>query len=151
MKEIIGEFITDYVLSHNKDGFFRKTLIGFSSEKDERYENIKDIIGSHHLYPTDVLPSCRTLVSFFIPFTKKVVESNILEDNTEVSYIWANTYYEGNELINDLTNRLVEYLKGFNVEGATIQATQGFDKDLLRAPWSHKSAAYIAGLGGTLY
>lgn len=147
MKEKIEEFIINYVLDHNKDDFFREPLIGFSSAKDERYENIKEIIGPHHLYPIEVLPSCKTVVAFFIPFTKKVVESNILKDNKEVSYIWAKTYYECNKLIDNLTRELIEYLKEFNVKGATIQATQGFDKKLLKAPWSHKSAAYIAGLG----
>ncbi len=147
MKEKIEEFITDYVLSKNKDGFFREPLIGFSRAKDEKYEDIKTIIGPHHLYPIEVLPSCKTVVSFFVPFTKMVVDSNILKDNKEISYIWAKTYYECNKLIDDLTRELIGYLRRFNVTGATIQATQGFDKKLLKAPWSHKSAAHIAGLG----
>lgn len=145
MKEKIQKFITDYVLSHNKDELFRAPLIGFSSAGDERYKRIKEIIGPHHLYPTDILPTCKTVVSFFIPFTKKVVESN-KQDET-VSYLWAKTYYECNTLINNLTAHLIEYLKDFSVTAATVQATHGFDEELLKAPWSHKSAAHIAGLG----
>ena len=91
------------------------------------------------------MPSCKTVVSFFVPFTKKVVESNRYDK--EVSYIWAKTYYECNKMINNLTGELVEYLKDFNATAATVQATHGFDEQLLKGQWSHKSAAYIAGLG----
>lgn len=147
MKEKIEAFIRDYVMTHNEDELFREPLVGFSSADDERYENIKEIIGPHHLDPREVLPSCKTVVSFFIPFTKKVVESNIIEGKKKVSYLWAKTYYECNKLINNLSGDLVEYLKDFNVDGARVQATNGFDTVKFVAAWSHKSAAVIGGLG----
>lgn len=147
MQKKIKDFIINYVISHNEDELFREPLIGFSSVNDERYKNIKEIIGPHHLHPTEVLPSCKTIVSFFIPFTKKVVGSNIVEGKKKVSYLWAKTYYECNILINSLAEGLVEYLKDFNATGATIQATKGFDTELFVAQWSHKSAAVISGLG----
>jgi len=147
LREKIQGFITDYVMNHNHNGLFREPLIGFSSAEDARYENIKEIIGPHHLHPREVLPTCKTVLSFFIPFTKKVVDSNIAEGKTKVSYIWAKTYYECNNLINSLSGDLIEYLRGFNITGSTVQATQGFDKVKFVAPWSHKSAAVIGGLG----
>lgn len=147
MKEKIKGFITDYIMSHDDNGLFRQPLIGFSSVEDERYERIKEIVGLHHLHPREVLPTCRTVISFFIPFTKKVIESNILEGRTKVSHLWAKTYYECNKLINSLAGDLVDYLKDLNINGATIPATHGFDKVNFVAPWSHKSAAVIAGLG----
>ncbi len=147
LREKIEGFITDYIMSHNDNELFRKPLIGYSRADDERYEEIKKTVGPHLLRPRDILPTCKTVVSFFIPFTKKVVESNIIEGRTKVSYLWAKTYYECNNLINSLTEELVDYLKEFNVNGTTVPATHGFDKEKFVAPWSHKSAAVIAGLG----
>jgi len=147
LREKIEGFITDYVLSHNDNDFFRKPLVGFSSASDERYENIKEIVGPHHLHPREILPTCKTVVSFFIPFTKKVIESNISEGKSKVSYTWAKTYVECNNLINSLTRDLIEYLKEFNINGATVPATHGFDTVKFVAPWSHKTAAVIAGIG----
>lgn len=147
MREKIEKFIIDYVMSHNDNELFRKPLIGFSSASDERYENIKETIGPHHLHPKEILPDCKTVVSFFIPFTKKIVEDNISEGRSKVSYLWAKTYCECNNLINSLTGDLIKFLRDYNINGATVQATHGFDKVNFVAPWSHKSAAVIAGLG----
>ena len=144
VKEQIIQFIKDEVKDNNKNSFFREPLVGFSSANDELYKNIKEIVGKHHLFPEEILPEVKSVVSFFIPFSEELIESN---RGREVSEEWAKSYVEGNSLINSTCEKLAEKLKEDGIKSGIVKATFGYDKELLMAVWSHRSAAFIAGLG----
>lgn len=141
---IITSRITDEVLSNNGKGYFRAPLVGFSSAFDPAYTALKTIIGEHHLLPTDILPEARSVVSFFVPFSERVVKSNRGE---AVSVEWADSYVDCNTLINATTAKIVAMLQDFGIRAATEPSTHTFDTTTLKAPWAHKSAAVISGLG----
>ena len=65
-EEIINK-IKFHVIESNDEKIFREPLVGFSSANDPCYLEIKEIVGKHHLYPTDILPDARSVISFFIP------------------------------------------------------------------------------------
>lgn len=125
--------------------FFRLPLVGVSAAADPAYTQIKEIVGPHHAYPQDILPGVQSLVSFFIPFSQMVVASN--RKSADVSEEWALAYVYGNRLINRISQKLVDYFTGSGIAAATVPATHSFDEKTLMAAWSHRSAAYIAGLG----
>ena len=143
-KEQIIRFIKDEVKDNDPNSFFREPLVGFSSAQDELYINIKEIVGKHHIEPKDILAEAETVVSFFIPFTEALVKGNRGE---EVSEEWAVSYIECNALIAGICEKLIKELAKSGVQGAAVKATHGFDETILAAAWSHRSAAYIAGLG----
>jgi len=142
--EIINR-INSYVIEGNGENLFRKPLVGFSNAHDEYYKKIKEIVGGHHLYPWDILPMAKSVISFFIPFDNKIVESNRASEET--SYEWAYAYIQANSLINSISNSLIEWLKEKDINAATVKATHTYDPINLVSAWSHRSAAYIAGLG----
>jgi epoxyqueuosine reductase QueG len=144
IKQQIIDYIKNEVEENNPQQFFREPIVGFSSADDELYQNIKKIVGEHHLFPQEVLPGAKTVVSFFIPFTKKVVESN---KGAEVSDEWALSYIRCNHLISGICESLTEMLRKNGVKASGMKTLRGFDKENLRSEWSHRSAAYIAGLG----
>ena len=143
-REEIIQFIKDEVKNNNEHDFFREPLVGFSSANDELFRKIKEIVGEHHILPQDILPEAATVVSFFIPFSEELIKSN---RGSEVSEEWALSYLEGNALINGTCEKLIQVLAGKGIKAGAMKATFGFDKTLLMAVWSHRSAAYIAGLG----
>jgi epoxyqueuosine reductase QueG len=143
-KEEIIRFIKNEINNNNHRLYFREPLVGFSSAEDELYNNIKEIVGKHHLYPRDILPEAKTVVSFFLPFSRELITGNRGEQVTEE---WALSYIDGNGLINDTCEKLVEELKKSDIKAATQKATHGYDKTILAAAWSHRSAAYVSGLG----
>ena len=145
LKEEIIEFIEKMVLELESKGFFRKPIVGFSSAKNPLYEQLKDIVGPEHLHPKDILPNAQSVVSFFIPFSESVVKSN--KENIYASRDWGKSYIEGNKLINQISEKLIEYLANKNIDASTIKATHNFDEKTLRSAWSHRSAAYIANMG----
>jgi len=50
-------------------------------------------------------------------------------------------------LINEISEEMIRYLKDRGIEAATVKATHTFDEKTLKSGWSHRSAAYISGLG----
>lgn len=143
-EELIG-LISKGVLESEKEELFREPLVGFSSANDPLFIQLKEIVGPEHLYPQDILPEAKTVVSFFIPFSEKVVSSNRKSDS--VSQEWAESYLEANILINEISQKIIKYLEGQGILAATVKATHTFDEKTLKSGWSHRSAAYIAGLG----
>lgn len=145
LREEIIELINESVSDSDNEEFFRNPLVGFSSANDPLYNDLKEIVGPHHFHPQDILPEAKTVVSFFIPFSKEVVASN--RKGEYCSREWAESYVKANGLIDHISNKLIHYLAGKDIKAATIKATHTYDERTLKSAWSHRSAAYIAGLG----
>jgi epoxyqueuosine reductase len=145
IKEEIINIIENSLLQSGNKEIFRTPLVGFSSASDPLYIKLKEIVGPQHLLPENILKNARTVVSFFLPFSEDIVLSN--KNQEEVSYEWAKAYIVANSTINQISIRIAEYLNKKGIKTATIKATHNFDEKTLMAGWSHRSAAYIAGLG----
>ena len=145
LKEEIIELVKNSVHESESKGLFRKPIVGFSYADNPLYDQLKDIVGPEHLHPNDILPNAKSVVSFFIPFSDTVVKSNI--KGSGVSYEWAKSYVEANSLINQISEKLADYLKNKNIDAATIKVTHNFDENTLKSAWSHRSAAHIANMG----
>lgn len=145
LKEEIRSFIERMVLESERKDLFRKPLVGFSSADNSLYTDLKDIVNPDHLHPKDILPKAQTVISFFVPFSETVVDSN--KKGPAVSYQWAESYVEANKLINQISADLVDYLKKKKIDAATIKATHNFDEKTLKSAWSHRSGAYIVNMG----
>jgi epoxyqueuosine reductase QueG len=96
--------------------------------------------------PQDLVPGARTVVSFFLPFARWVVEANAREREVAARE-WAVAYVETNALIGLISTQLAEALGKRGILAGTVPATHNFDEDTLHSGWSHKSVAVIAGLG----
>lgn len=145
LKKEVTLLIKNEVLNSKKIELFREPLIGFASANDPLFSQLKEIIGPHHILPEDILPEAKTVVSFFVPFSEHVVLSN--RQNTNVSNEWAQTYLEANNLINGISEKLIKYLNEKGIKGETVHATHTYSEKTLSTAWSHRSAAFIAGLG----
>lgn len=145
LREELTNLVKKYVSQSEDKGFYREPLVGFSSAEDQLFRNIKSNVGLEHLYPQDILPEAKTVISFFIPFSESIVSSNQADES--VSAEWAESYVKTNTLINHISEKMIEYLESIGIKAATIKATHNFDEKILRSGWSHRSAAYVAGLG----
>ncbi len=125
---------------------YRTPLVGFAVAADPRFAELRHIVEPTHLLPTDLLPGARSVVSFFLPFARWVVEANA-QHREAVAREWAVAYVETNALIGRITAHLIESLGNLGVRAAAEPATHNFDPVSLVSRWSHKSVAVIAGLG----
>lgn len=124
---------------------YREPLVGFAFAQDPLFKELKEIIGPHHLLPEEMLTGAKTVVAFFIPFGKEIVTAN--RQSETVAREWAVAYVETNRLIGEICQALENALGQEGIQVAYQKATHNFDPVDLKAVWSHKSAAFIAGLG----
>lgn len=124
---------------------YRAPLIGYADAQDPRFLELKKHAHSQHFTPQQLLEGAKTVVVYFIPFTKELVELN--RKHAYIAPEWALAYVETNQLINDIAETVKEKLNTHAVQCASIAATHNFDEKTLMSYWSHRHVAYIAGLG----
>ncbi len=124
---------------------YRPPLVGFATANDPAWRVIRERVNPDHLLPMDILPGAQTVAAFFVPFSYRVVTENWR--HFYVSPEWVQAYVETNALLEDICRGLERLLADKGIWAAHQAPTHNFDPETLRAPWSHKSAAYVAGLG----
>ncbi len=143
--QLINQYVIDYSQKKEICTKWREPVIKFADAGDGLFVKLKEIVGPTHALPADFLGDARTVISYFLPFDKSVVFSNI--NGKYSSKEWAKAYVETNELIFELNKYIKEALKELNYESTIIPATHNFDEERLMSDWSHRHVAYIAGLG----
>lgn len=148
MQKIIEETIKRVVEANQKSQktAYREPLFGYGAADDPLFLKLKTAaVGSGHLLPSELLPEAKTVVAFFLPFTKELVEHN--RKHGYIAKSWAEAYIETNALISRCCEELSATLARRGVKAAWQEPTHNFDPVELCAKWSHKHVAYICGLG----
>jgi epoxyqueuosine reductase QueG len=95
--------------------------------------------------PQTYCPEAETVVAFFLPFSEDIIRAN--RHDPGIAREWALAYAETNQLIETISLALEAALAADGIKTVVQKATHNFNQQDLTAPWSHKSAAYVAGLG----
>lgn len=125
---------------------YREPLVAFASAGDHLFTQMKTIIGPHHLHPVEMLAGAKTVVSFFIPFGEDVIRAN-RKEREQVDPSWCVAYVETNRLISEICEGLKQALEAQGFKAVAERPTHNFNEVDLTAGWSHKSIAFVAGLG----
>ena len=145
IKQLIKEYVKEYAQQDEVRIDWKEPLVKFAAADDNMFLELKEIVSSTHALPEDFLADAKTVISYFLPFAKEVVESNAAGEYS--SKKWAQAYMETNELIFELNKYIKQELEKLDYESTIIPATHNFDKERLISDWSHRHVAYIAGLG----
>ncbi|GAB1476021.1 (Fe-S)-binding protein [Bacillota bacterium] len=141
----IERIVIDTVEELKRPDLFRRPFAGFSSAEDKRYTDLKTLIGDWHQTPAELLPGAVSVISYCVPFTKEVVsEPKTVQGG---SPLWAEAYQEINKQFDVINENIARFLEGAGYSAKTIRATHTYDPRDMKAMWSHRSAAAIAGLG----
>jgi epoxyqueuosine reductase QueG len=147
-------FITNHPGNHLPDSsnrYFDEPLVGFASAEDSLFHDYRQIIGPFHLLPGEILPGAATVISWILPVSRIVRESNRAAAALP-SREWALTRYHGETLNGLLRRHLVEWLEQKGHQAVAPQYSPLW-KELGETPvgiastWSERHAAYAAGLG----
>ncbi len=129
----------------NRYDLFRSALVSISDPFNPLYLQLKSLIGPFHKNPDEIFPEVKSIISYFIPFTKEVTVSPISSPN--IAHKWAESYILLNSAFDIINNSLYDYFKSLNYESMGIAGTHTYDPKNLQSMWSHRSAAVISGLG----
>ncbi len=137
--------VSQKVENQGENSIFREPLIGFASVDDPIFQDIKKITHQDHWYPSDMLSGAQTVVAFFLPYTIQLTETN--RSDKMASREWAEAYVDANQLISAICSEIEQDLTELNIRAAFEKPTYSFDKEKIVAQWSHRHAAFAAGLG----
>lgn len=141
----ITTIIEEAVAELDRGDLYREPLVAFSSADDQRYEGLKAIIGDWVRTPQEFLPSAKTTISYFVPFTKEVATAP--RHNPQESVLWGESYAVINAYFGQVNQRICTYLEENGFDAAPVPATHTYNEVDMTSAWSHRSAAAIAGLG----
>lgn len=142
---MIHAFVESYPETHSTETTWRKPVIGFADARDPKFQMLKQVIGPNHAMPQELLPNAQSVIVFFLPFSKEVVKSNIPDE--ESSRAWDIANIETNQMIVELNRCLHDFIVQQGFHSSLLPPTYNYDSERLVSAWSHKSAAYIAGIG----
>lgn len=147
MDTLIKDTIKKFTAAHEQsdDSGWKEPLVAYARADDPLFATLKDVVSPTHAVPQDFLAEARTVITYFLPFIEKVVESN--KTGRFSSRAWAVSYIETNRLIALINQHLQDLLITMGYKAVFAPATHNFDEKTLLSDWSHRSAAFIAGLG----
>lgn len=146
LADLIREIISSLARWSEDSSFYRQPLVGFVDAADPRIADLSTRVEFPHLMPEDLLPGARAVVCYFLPFREEIVRAN-RQDKLHAAREWGLAYRDTNALIGRINDRLNTDLAQVGVRAAAPPATGNFSPQDLRAHWSHKSMAVMAGLG----
>lgn len=139
--------------------FFLPPIMSIGLADDPGFDALKQegVIGPHFRKPTEWMPEAKRVISLFLPFTDRVIRSN-MEDPVQPSWEWLFTRVDGQQHLL-ATGALVQ--KALINEGYKAIVPQADDRYLMRtAPeqkeipipvwssnWSERHVGYVTGLG----
>lgn len=143
--KLINDFVVQYQEVQQPETIWRAPVIGFADANDERFKSLKQIIGPNHALPQDIVPGAKSVIVFFLPYSEEIIRSNI--PNEESSRAWDIANIDTNNLIIELNKLVYDWIEKQGYHASLLPPTYNYDQEKLISDWSHKSAAYIAGIG----
>ncbi len=139
---------------------FEDPIFGVSSAEDEIYRTYKkkEVIGENFLLPTEWLPDAKSVISFFVPFSKRIKESN-RGDIENISPEWLHGRIEGQACMDEFTGKMEAYFTERGIKTCVPATDKRFAVQTTPLPesdpkgvhiasnWSERHIAYASGLG----
>lgn len=148
-RSVIENWILDYIRNYSKNHSietkWREPVIGVADAHDPLYQELKTIIGPEHALPSDIVSGAESVIVYFVPFSEEIANSNIPREQN--SREWDYACIETNQMLDSLNQYLYEKITEKGYHASKLPATYNFDQKLLTSDWSHRSSAYIAGIG----
>jgi epoxyqueuosine reductase QueG len=151
MKERIQGFVAQEQANVLQDQFifpiWDEPLVGVASCADPLWHILKqpEVVGPQHRSPQEWLPRAQAVVSYFLPFTQAIRQSN-WEDGLP-SKEWLYGRYEGEMINHALARYIAKLVIGAGGEAVVPVLDYQFAQTDSRSNWSERHVAYIAGLG----
>lgn len=134
---------------------YQAPIFGYASADDTLFQSLKanpKVFLSDSLLPLEWMPRAKTVISFFLPFTPQVRESN-KHDKNWPSHEWLNARIEGQEFIAALIKHIRAYLTEEGYESLAPFCDPRFQiysdpaNGVFTSNWSERHVAYVCGLG----
>lgn len=151
IKEKVDEFVLNspqnIVYELESLRIWDQPLMGVASAADVLWERLKkpDAVGPLHFLPQEWLTGAKSVISYFLPFTQRVRQSNWSENLPSTEWLYGR--YEGEIFNNALRSFIVDLVEESGGQAIAPALDKGFAVVNRRSNWSERHVAFIAGLG----
>jgi epoxyqueuosine reductase QueG len=135
------------LIAHGGMPIYDAPLMAIAAADDPLFDKLKEpgVIGPDHLVPQDFLAGARSVISYFLPFTKEIRQSN--QSPGLPSEEWVSARIDGETFNNEVRRHLVALVKELDGRGVAPALEPLFQVHEVASNWSERHVAYIAGLG----
>jgi epoxyqueuosine reductase QueG len=138
-------FIKNYLESAGRAPLWKKPVIKYAHARRREFQELKKIVHEEHYMPQDILKNPVAVLSYFLPFTSRVEESNI--DGDMASREWAEAYIRTNDMCSRLNEEIVLTIEDLGYRAAFPGDAGMSSNDAFKSRWSQRHIAWIAGQG----
>ena len=129
--------------------YYEPPLVGVARAEDPLFLKLKqeNIVGKAHLSPSDWLPGAKSVIAYFLPYSREIRESNYRDGY--VSDEWLHARFHGEDFNNDMRHFLIERLESLGAQALApvLEEDYHIDYTVYGSNWSEKHVAFVAGLG----
>ena len=127
---------------------YEAPLVAVASARDPLFSELKkpEVISPEHFLPVDWLPEAVSVISYFLPFSKEIRESNRISSDYP-SIEWTYGRIEGEAFSNSVRTFLIEHLIKNGSKAMAPALDPRFKVMGYTSSWSERHTAFIAGLG----
>ncbi len=132
---------------HNHMKIYDTPLIGYALADDPCFKEFSkpNIIGPHYTPPNEWLTGAKSVIVYFMPFTKQIRDSNRLPGLPSLE--WVSSRKEGESFNNVVRAFLVDLMIRLGGQAAIPLKDSRFFVEGNTTNWSERHAAFAAGLG----
>lgn len=122
-------------------------FIGIASADDPLFSLLKaeNVVGPQHLSPQEWLNGAKSVISYFLPFTKEIREANRVFGVAAREWMYGRI--EGEACNNALREYLVQKFFDQGIQAVSPGLDSRFRVVNRHSNWSERHVAFIAGLG----
>ena len=124
---------------------WREPLVSIVSADHPDFTLLPRIAAEDHFMPGDILAGAKSVIVYFIPFTRELGQTNLRNRNASAE--WARAYVDTNRLIESISTAVSKHIAASGYGASALPATHNFDEARLVSRWSHRHIAWIAGMG----
>ena len=141
--------------------FYQTPIFSIGSADDPLFNELKKetVVGPYHKMPHDWIPDAKTVISFFLPFEKRIVEAN-KRDPREPAIEWLYTRVDGQKHLLAHAAMILDAIRAEGYEAVAPQLEEAYwmrpgelapagpdNIPPCRSNWSERHVGYITGLG----
>ena len=133
--------------AHNNLKMYDSPLIGIASANDSYFEEFRKpgIVGPKFILPGEWLQDAKSVISYFLPFTKEIRDSN--RKPGLPSEEWVSARIDGESFNNNVRIFLIGLLNELNADAVAPCIDPRFKGEERISNWSERHVAFTAGLG----
>jgi len=163
IKDFVRESPANRLPSFNNEPIFDEPLVGFADGDDAIFQDYKKIIDDSHLTPREALETGLrekgiapgsavhlSIISFILPISL-ATRLSLRRESEVPSLRWNHTRFQGQDLINELSRRIISLIEGRGFHAVAPEIGKSFvfkqTSQGIISNWSQRHVAYAAGLG----